>query len=63
MYALDWHALLVKAEAGWRDFLNILEERGEGDFRMEEHFAAGRRKKGSHSSPEFTGASEARESS
>ena len=40
MYALDWHALLDKALAGWRDFLNILEERGEGDFRMAEHFEA-----------------------
>ncbi|MCY4000864.1 MAG: ATP-binding protein [Bacteroidetes bacterium] len=42
MYALDWHALLEKAEAGWSDFLNILEERGSGDFRMEEHFVEAR---------------------
>ena len=30
----------TKAMVGWHDFLNILEERGEGDFRMEEHFDA-----------------------
>ena len=63
MYALDWHALLDKAEAGWRDFLNILEERGEGDFRMERHFDAVRGKTESHNSRESAGASEARESS
>ena len=28
MYALDWEALLDKAESGWRDFLSILAERG-----------------------------------
>ena len=63
MYALDWHTLLDKAQAGWRDFLNILEERGEGDFRMEEHFQAVRGKTESHGSGESDGASEARESS
>ena len=40
MYALDWPALLAKAEAGWRDFLYILEARGGGDFRIEGHFNA-----------------------
>lgn len=44
MYALDWVALLAKAEAGWRDFLYILEARGEGDFRIEGHFNAVRQK-------------------
>ena len=63
MYALDWHALLDKAQAGWRDFLSILEERGEGDFRMKEHFQAVRGKMESHGSGESGGASEARESS
>ena len=58
MYALDWHALLDKAEVGWRDFLKILEGRGGGDFRMEEHFKAGRAKTEGHSSPESAGASE-----
>ena len=58
MYALDWHALLDKAEVGWRDFLKILEGRGGGDFRMEEHFQAGRAKTKGHSSPESAGASE-----
>lgn len=51
MYALDWHALLDKALAGWRDFLNILEERGEGDFRMAEHFEAIRNEIQSDGSP------------
>jgi len=51
MYALDWHALLDKALAGWRDFLNILEERGEGDFRMAEHFKAIRNEIQSDGSP------------
>ena len=63
MYALDWHALLNRAEASWRDFLSILQERGEGDFRMEEHFQAVRAKTESHGSGESGGASEARESS
>ena len=63
MYALDWDALLDKAKASWNDFLNILEERGEGDFRMEEHFEAVRRKNESHSSTESAGASEARDTS
>lgn len=44
MYALDWPSLLAKAEAGWTDFLDILEARGGGDFRMEDHFDAVRRK-------------------
>ena len=44
MYAFDWEALLAKAEAGWRDFLYILEARGEGDFRIEGHFNAVRQK-------------------
>ncbi len=63
MYALDWHTLLGKAEAGWDDFLNILEERGEGDFRMEEHFEAVRRKKESARSPGSNAVSEVGESS
>ena len=63
MYALDWHALLDKAQAGWSDFLKILEERGEGDFRMEEHFEAVREKKESHSSAGSAGASNTREPS
>ena len=63
MYALDWGALLAKAEAGWRDFLGILEERGRGDFRMEGHFDAVRRKEKDHRSPESADASQAREAS
>ena len=63
MYALDWRALLAKAEAGWSDFLYILEERGGGDFRMEGHFDAVRRKEENHSPPEPAGASPAREAS
>ena len=63
MYALDWHALLEKAEASWRDFLNILEERGEGDLRMAEHFEAVRKKTDTHSLPGSAEASEERESS
>ena len=63
MYALDWEALLDKAEAGWKDFLSILEERGAGDFRMKGHFDAVRQKEESHSSPESAGASQARDAS
>ena len=63
MYAFDWRALLHKAEAGWRDFLSILEERGEGDFRMTEHFEGVRATKESQTSVESAEASEARESS
>lgn len=62
MYALDWRSLLKKAEAGWRDFLDILEDRGEGDFRMEEHFEAVRRAREDHDSGEFSESSEVRES-
>ena len=62
MYALDWPALLDKARAGWRDFLKILEERGEGDFRMEEHFEAVRGEIQGYGSP-ATDASQAREES
>ncbi len=51
MYALDWEALLDQAESGWRDFLYILAERGEGDFRMEEHFDAVREKDQEQSTP------------
>ena len=63
MYAFDWHTLLDQAEAGWKDFLNILEDRGEDDFRMAEHFEAVRGTKESQSSVESVEASEARESS
>ena len=63
MYSLDWSALLNKAEAGWRDFLGILEERGEGDFRMEEHFQAVRGQTESNSSAESARASATRASS
>ena len=61
MYALDWRALLAKAEAGWSDFLDILEERGGGDFRMEGHFDAVRRKEENRNSHDFADASQARE--
>ena len=61
MYALDWDALLAKAEAGWSDFLGILEERGGGDFRMEGHFDAVRRKEENLNSLESVDASKARE--
>ena len=47
MYALDWGTLLDKALAAWHDFLDILEERGEGDLRMEQHFKAVREQEGS----------------
>ena len=60
MYALNWHALLDKALASWRDFLDILEERGEGDFRMAEHFEAVRGEMQSLGSP-TTDASQERE--
>ncbi len=60
MYALDWNALLDKALASWRDFLDILEERGEGDFRIAEHFEAVRGEIQSLGSP-ATDASQARE--
>ena len=63
MYALDWGALLAKAEAGWSDFLGILEERGGGDFRMEGHFDAVRRKEENLNSLESVDASQAREGS
>ena len=55
MYGLDWDALLNKAEAAWRDFLSILEERGGGDIRMEEHFEAARGKTESDTSAESGG--------
>lgn len=38
MLALEWGTLLDRAEAGWRDFMDIIEDRGEGDFRMKDHF-------------------------
>ena len=60
---LNWHALLGEAEAGWRDFLDILEARGEGGLRMEEHFQAVRGKTENPRSDESRGASEAGESS
>ena len=63
MFGLDWDALLRKAEAGWRDFLSILAERGEGDFRMERHFQALREKTETDGSAESAEPSEARESS
>ena len=63
MYGLDWDALLNKAETGWRDFLGILEERGGGDIRMEEHFQAVRGQTESNSSAESAGASVTRASS
>ena len=62
MYGLDWDALLRKAEAGWRDFLSILAERGEGDFRMERHFQALRDKMEADGSAESAEPSHARES-
>ena len=62
MYALDWEALLDKAEVGWKDFISILEERGEGDFRMVQHFDAVRGKRESQSSVEYAEVSQARES-
>lgn len=43
MYAMTWRELLRQAEVKWRDFMNILRERGGEDFRMEEHFAAATR--------------------
>ncbi len=61
MYALDWEALLDKAESGWRDFLRILAERGEGDFRMESHFDAVRQKEQTQNSPPAAGASQAQD--
>ena len=59
MYALDWRALLAKAEAGWSDFLDILEERGGGDFRIDAHFEAVRVKKDDHNSTAPADAAEA----
>ena len=61
MYGLDWEALLRKAEASWRDFLSILAERGEGDFRMADHFQAVREKTESDGKVEFSRTSEVRE--
>ena len=61
MYALDWRALLDRARAAWRDFLSILEERGEGDLRMESHFEAARENGEGHSSPEPGDATQAGE--
>ena len=61
MYGLDWEALLRKAEASWRDFLSILAERGEGDFRMEDHFQAVREKTKGDGKAESARTSEARE--
>ena len=63
MYALDWEALLDKAESGWKDFLGILAERGEGDFRMEGHFDAIREKDERQSAPASANASEEQEES
>ena len=63
MYALDWRALLAKAEAGWSDFLGILEARGGGDFRMEGHFDAVRQKEQNQSLPTSAGVSQAQEMS
>ena len=57
MYALDWPALLAKAESGWSDFLGILEERGGGDFRMKSHFDSVRQREGQHGSSTPSGAS------
>ena len=61
MYALDWEALLAQAAAGWSDFLNILEARGGGDFRMEEHFDAVRQKERNPNSSPSAGASRPQE--
>lgn len=61
MYALDWAALLEKAESGWNDFLDILEARGGGDFRMEEHFDAVRQKEQNQNSSPSTSASRLQE--
>ena len=61
MYALDWPALLDRARDAWRDFLNILEERGEGDLRMESHFEAAREDNESDSSPDPEDTSQAGE--
>lgn len=63
MYALDWPALLAKAEAGWSDFLDILEARGGGDFRMEGHFDAVRQKEQNQNSPPPTSTSQAQDTS
>ena len=63
MYGLDWAALLNKAARSWREFLEILEERGEGDFRMKQHFEAVRGNTLSPGSPESDGAGEVLESS
>lgn len=59
MYALDWRALLDRARAAWRDFLHILEERGEGDLRMESHFEAARGDDGDDNSRDSDDASRA----
>ena len=61
MYALDWEALLAKAESGWNDFLDILEARGGGDFRMEEHFDAVRQKEQNQNSSPSASASRLQE--
>lgn len=61
MYALDWAALLKQAEVGWSDFLDILEARGGGDFRMEEHFDAVRQKERNPNSSPSAGASRPQE--
>ena len=63
MYAFDWRALLAKAEAGWSEFLYILEARGGGDFRMEGHFDAVRQKEQNQNSPPSVDASQGRDPS
>ena len=63
MYAVDWGALLDKAELGWNYFLSILTEREEGDFRVEGHFDAIRKKDQNQSVSTSTGVSQAREES
>ena len=61
MYALDWASLLAQAEVAWSDFLNILEARGGGDFRMEEHFDAVRQKERNPNSSPSAGVSRPQE--
>ncbi|MCY4674020.1 MAG: ATP-binding protein [Bacteroidetes bacterium] len=63
MYALNWSALLAKAEAGWRDFLDILEVRGGGDFRMEGHFDAVRHRERNQNPPAPASVSQERNTS